>query len=231
MAEFFDLFNHRLLSLFYRAWEKHHFPVRYQLAAARTQTDDLTAYLFDVIGLGTAGLRGRMTVPDHALLRYAGLFAQRPRCVASLRAILHDYFGVPVEIQEFIGAWHRLKPENKADLESAGLNNCLGLGAIAGDMIWDPQGRFRVQLGPLKLDEFAAFLPGQEATTKLHDLVRFFVGPVLDFEVQLILQADEEVDEVPWPILGGDSEVAPRLGWSAWLKTEPFVQHALDALF
>jgi type VI secretion system protein ImpH len=184
-----------------------------------------------VIGLGTAGLRGRMTVPDHALLRYAGLFAQRPRCVASLRAILHDYFGVPVEIQEFIGAWHRLKPENKADLESAGLNNCLGLGAIAGDMIWDPQGRFRVQLGPLKLDEFAAFLPGREATDKLHDLVRFYVGPVLDFEVQLIIQANEEVDEVPWPILGGDSEVAPRLGWSAWLKTVPFVQPAGDPLF
>ena len=239
MAEFFDLFNHRLLSLFYRAWEKHRFPVRYQLAAARTQTDDLTAYLFDVIGLGTAGLRDRMTVPDHALLRYAGLFAQRPRCVSSLRAILHDYFGVPVEIQEFIGAWHQLKPENKADLESADLNNCLGLGAIAGDMIWDPQGRFRVQLGPLKLDQFAAFLPGQEATTKLHDLVRFYVGPVLDFEIQLILQANDEVDQagktlsqgVPWPVLGGDSEVALRLGWSAWLKTEPFEQPARDALF
>ena len=103
----------------------------------------------------TAGLRDRMTVPDHSLLRYAGLFAQRPRCVASLRAMLHDYFGVPVEIQEFIGAWHRLKPENIADLESAGLNNCLALGAIAGDMIWDPQGRFHpshaVARGPVVL--------------------------------------------------------------------------------
>src|ERR1017187_3755860 len=126
MAEFFDLFNHRLLSLFYRAWEKNRFPVRYELAAARSQTDDLTQYLFDFIGLGTSGLRGRMAVKDNALLRYTGLLAQKPASAISLGAILHDYFGVPVHIQEFIGAWHVLKPENRSDLVSATMNNCLG---------------------------------------------------------------------------------------------------------
>jgi type VI secretion system protein ImpH len=69
MAAFLDLFNHRMLSLFYRAWEKHRLPVRFQLASARKELDEFTQYMFDWIGLGTAGLRGRMAIRDQALLR------------------------------------------------------------------------------------------------------------------------------------------------------------------
>ena len=79
LEAFFDLFNHRLLSLFYRAWEKHHPPVLYELSAVRDQRPDpFTHSLFDIIGMGTNGLRGRMRVQDESLLLYAGLIAQRP---------------------------------------------------------------------------------------------------------------------------------------------------------
>src|SRR5262249_18022143 len=108
MAEFFDLFNHRILSLFYRAWEKHRFPVRFQLPAARHEKDAFTEYLFAWVGLGTTGLRDRMAVKDQALLRYGGLFGQNPPSAISLAGIVRDYFGVPVEIEEFIGAWYTL---------------------------------------------------------------------------------------------------------------------------
>jgi type VI secretion system protein ImpH len=227
MAEFFDLFNHRLLSLFYRAWEKHRFPVRYQLAEARKQTDDFTEYLFDWIGMGTAALRGRMAVADRALIRYAGLIGQRPACAISLGAILRDHFGVTVEIQEFVGAWHTLKEEHQSDLATGGMNNCLAGGAIAGESVWDPQAGFRVRLGPLRLEEYLEFLPGKTAALKLQDLVRFYVGPALQFDLQLLLMAVE----VPWPGLGMQGEDAPRLGWCGWLQTAPFTEDAADAVF
>jgi type VI secretion system protein ImpH len=227
MAEFFDLFNHRLLSLFYRAWEKHRFPVRYQLAAARNQTDDFTEYLFDWIGLGTAGLRGRLAVPDRALIRYAGLIGQRPACAIALGAILRDHFGVAVEIQEFMGAWHRVAEEHQSDLSGAGANNCLGAGAIAGEAVWDPQASFRVRVGPLRLEEYLDFLPGKTAAAQLRDLVRFYVGPALQFDLQLLLLAGE----VPWPRLGEPCDDAPRLAWCGWLKTESFTEDAAEAVF
>jgi type VI secretion system protein ImpH len=227
MAEFFDLFNHRLLGLFYRAWEKHRFPARYQLAAAQNKTDDITQYLFDLIGMGTGGLRERMAVPDLALLRYAGLLQQRPASAVALQAILHDYFALRVEVEEFIGAWHRLEPEYQADLASPEINNCLGEGAIAGDAVWDTQARFRVRLGPLEFNDFTRFLPGTPALQELHDLTRFYVGPVLDFDVQLVVQREE----VPGLCFGDDSATGPRLGWYAWLKTGGFEADAGDAVF
>lgn len=227
MAEFFDLFNHRLISLFYRAWEKLHFPVRFQLAAAHGDHDDVTLCLFDWIGLGTGGLRGRLSLIDDGLLRYAGLLRQRPACAANLGAILRDYFGVPVAIQEFIGGWYTLNPADQCDLASEDLNNKLGEGAIAGDAVWDPQARFCVRLGPLDLSRFLLFLPDGRAVMELRDLVRFYVGPILQFDLQLMLKADQ----VPWCELGNEGAGGPRLGWCAWLKTEPFASDAGDALF
>ncbi len=227
LAAFLDLFNHRILSLFYRAWEKHSFPARFQLAAAKNETDDITDYLFDWIGLGTKNLRGRMALRDQALLRYAGLLGQRPASAISLTAILRDYFGVEVEIEEFVGAWYTLSEDDQCDLARDALNNALGEGAIAGDAVWDPQGGFCVQLGPLPLARFVSFLPGSTTLEELRDLVRFYVGPILQFDLQLILRSHE----VPWCRLGDESPSGPRLGWCGWLKTEVFEHDAGDAVF
>jgi type VI secretion system protein ImpH len=227
MAEFFDLLNHRILSLFYRAWEKHRLPARFELAAAKGETDGFTNYLFDWIGMGTKGLRGRMSLRDEGLLRYAGLLGQTPACAESLRAILEDYFGVPAAIEEFAGAWYSLQEDEQCDLETASLKNQLGEGAIAGDAVWDPQARFRVRLGPLRLVTFLAFLPDRRAIHELRDLVRFYVGPVLQFDLQLVLKADE----VPWNRLGDETPAGPRLGWCGWLKTGELAQDAGDAVF
>jgi type VI secretion system protein ImpH len=227
MAEFFDLFNHRLLSLFYRAWEKHRFPVRFQAAALKQETDEFTQYLFDWIGMGTPKLQGRMAIPDRALLRYAGLLGQTPRSAIALESILRDYFGVQVEIEQFVGAWYPLKEEDQCDLAAEGMNNQLGQGAIAGDAVWDPQARFRVRLGPLSLVKFLSFLPDGRAVQELRDIVRFYAGPIMQFDLQLILKAEE----VPYSRLGDDSPAGPRLGWCGWLKTGEFEHNPEDAVF
>jgi type VI secretion system protein ImpH len=227
LAAFFDLFNHRIVSLFYRAWEKHRFPARFQLAEVKQETDDITHYLFDWIGMGTAGLSGRMATRDDALLRYAGLLGQRPASAISLAAILRDYFGVPVEIEEFVGAWYALSEDDQCDLAGESLSNELGQGAIAGDAVWDQQAGFRVRLGPLPLARFLSFLPGSKAVGELHDLARFYIGPILQFDLQLVLRAHE----VPWCRLGDESPSGPRLGWCGWLKTEVFSEDADDAVF
>ena len=56
------------------------------------------------------------------------------------------------------------------------------------------------------------------AIRSLRGLVRFYAGPELDFDVELVLKKDE----VPGSTLGGDG--GPRLGWTSWLKTREFSQ-------
>ena len=227
MAEFFDLFNHRVISLFYKAWEKHRSPVRHQIAVVTKRPDDTSQYLFDLIGLGTSKLRDRLQVSDEGLLPYSGLFSQMPRSAVNLRAILSDYFGVPVEIDQFQGAWYSLAEEDRSNLNEEGPKNRLGEGAIAGDAIWDPQARIRIKVGPLTLERFLSYLPESDALNQLNDLTRFYLGPVTQYELQLILSGDQ----IPSCRLGDDTANGPRPGYCAWLDRDRLGPDAGDVVF
>ena len=78
LREFFDLFNHRAISLFFRAWEKYRFPVAYDrnLREGVFEDDLFTRCLFSLVGLQVSGLRHRFSFDDHSIIFYGGLIAQ-----------------------------------------------------------------------------------------------------------------------------------------------------------
>jgi type VI secretion system protein ImpH len=227
LAAFLDLFNHRMISLFYRAWEKHRPQVLYELNAARTQRPDpFSQGLYDLIGMGTNGLRGRMRTKDESLLLYAGLIAQRPHSAAALRGILRDYFRLPVEIDQCLGSWYELEDADRCYLSSELERNQLGTGAFLGDEVWNQQSRFRIRLGPVDIERFVEFLPDSAAMAKLVELTRYLAGDAMVFDVQVFLRAAE----VPGCRLSDEGLDAPRLGWLGWLKTDAFLNDAGDAV-
>ncbi len=214
LADFFDIFNHRMISLFYLAWEKYRSSVAYE----RDGQDRVSKYLMSLIGIGTAGLEDRMVVRDDSLLYYSGLLSLQPRSAVAVRGVLQDYFGVPFEVEQFVGAWQPLEKADQCDLGNGmSLSSQLGVGTVVGDEIWDQQSRIRLKLGPLTQEQYLGFLPGGSAYEPLRELARFACGAELEIEVQLIL----ERAVVPRCKLGEDSLAGPRLGWFTWMKSGP----------
>jgi type VI secretion system protein ImpH len=215
LAAFFDIFNHRMISFFYRAWEKYRFPLDYQ----RRQADIFTRQLNALVGIGTPHLENRQEVADDSLRYYAGLLALKPRSAAALRDILMDYFGVDADVEQFIGSWRPLEGADQCCFdEGVSMSEQLGFGTVVGDAIWDQTARIRVRVGPLSRQRYESFLPGGEAYRPLEALLRFFVNDALDFEVQLVLRRQD----VPSCSLGeSEEEGAPRLGWVTWMKSVP----------
>lgn len=210
--EFLDLFNHRLISLFYRAWEKYRFPFAYE----RGRDDAFTEYLFCLVGLGTRGLRGRLRLADEGLLYYSGLIAQRPRSASAVSSVLSDRFRAPARVVPFVGQWLRIEEDSLTRLGRA--NSLLGVSTIAGARVWDAQSKFRLRFGPLTLRQFRRLVPSGEDFRPAADLTRFLVGVEFDFDVQLVLRAEE----VPPTVLTTRARRRPQLGWTSWLKTRPF---------
>jgi type VI secretion system protein ImpH len=207
---FLDIFNHRMISFLFRVWEKHRFPIAYE----RGDLDQFTGFLFSLVGMGTSGLRGRLSFPDQALVFYGGQIAQRPHSASAVAAILGDYFNLQVELEQLAGQW-LLLGENATRLGAD--NSALGLSAVAGTRVWDTQSKFRIRLGPLKLWQLKQLLPSGSAYKPLRQLSRLLVGLEFDFDAQLILEADE----VPAAKLSA-AEDGSRLGWTSWLKTRTF---------
>jgi type VI secretion system protein ImpH len=214
LEDFFDLFNHRMISLFYQAWEKYRFFVAYE----REEQDRFSRYLMSFVGLGTPGLENRQAVADESLMYYCGLLSMQPRSAAALQQVLADYFDVPVEIEQFVGAWRALEPSNQCRMEGGvPYSDQLGMGAIAGDEIWERQSRGRIRLGPLSARQYRSFLPAGDAWEPLRAIANFFTGGEIEFEVELVLKRED----VPPCELRGDGETAPLLGWFSWIKSGP----------
>jgi type VI secretion system protein ImpH len=226
MKDFLGMFEHRMISLFYRAWAKTHATVGHANGADR---DWLTRYLLNVVGLGTPGLQARLKLPDEALVYFAGLLALPSRPAAALEQLVGDYWGVPVQVEQFVGAWYPLERRAQTSLGETSLGAVeggLGFGAVAGDEVWDQQGRVRLRIGPLTRRQYDRFLPGGEAHEALRAVTRFFGNDQFDFEVQLVLARDEA------PQCRLDADDAPlALGWCTWLRTAPLDRDPDDAVF
>ena len=219
--DFLGIFEHRILSLLYRAWERSNAAVVH----GRGDRDSFTRYLLTLVGLGTPGLQGQLPLADEALLYYIGLLGIPSRPAVALEQMLADYFGVPVEIEQFVGAWYPLERSTQCGLDDDGPSTQLGLGAVAGDELWDVQSRVRVRLGPLTRDHYDRFLPGGSAHDELRALTRFFGNDQIDFEIRLVLARDE----VP-PCSLGEGDGLP-LGWCTWIRTVPFSRDADETTF
>ncbi len=211
MLAFLDMFSHRMVSLFYKAWEKYRFPIQYERGG-----DTFTSYLLDWIGLGTKGLRGRMGLDEEHLVPYGGLIQQKPHSSSALEQILTDYYGVPARVKQFYGQWLVLDDESITKLSIK--NSVLGVDAIIGTRVWDQQSKFRVVLGAMSFPQFLEFLPNGGAHDSLKSLIKYMTGLEMDFDLQLKLEAKQ----VPGCILTTRARRRPMLGWTSWLKSRPF---------
>jgi type VI secretion system protein ImpH len=214
--EFFDIFNHRIVSLFYRAWKKYRLFISYE---TRGENDDeITQRLYDIVGLGTPGLRKRMAIPDEAAIYYAGIVGNQVRSAEGLRQMLEHYFCVPVEIRQFTGGWERLPVSQQTFLrETASFSERLGVGTVVGDEVLNQQGAMTVRLGPMPLELYRQFLPGSRGQKELEAWLTFYSRRQFDFIIQLVLARDE----VPYTVLLTKQDESPRLGYESWLKVKP----------
>ncbi len=234
LRDFLDLFNHRAISLFYRAWAKYRFPLAYersQRGKTRGEEDLFTACLYCLVGLGTGGLRGRRQVDDEAFLFYAGHFAHFPRSALALELLLADYFELPVRVKQFQGQWLHLGADDQCALASAKSSpraaKRIGDNLVVGARVWEVQSKLRVRLGPLSYGQFRRFMPSGDALRPICQMIRSYAGPHFDFDVQPVLKAEE----VPACRLGGEGPDPARLGWNCWVRSRTLERDADDAVF
>ncbi len=221
LRDFLDLFNHRLVSLFYRA-RALHLPA---LQIERSPDNPYERALAAVIGLATPGLAKRMSLPDRALIARAGLLARRPVPAIVLEALLESTFGLPVEVLQFRPRRYAMTGDDENRLGRA---NCrLGEDLFLGSEITLADARIRLRAGPLDRSRFEGLLPDALEHRQFVDLVRLATGDGLDFDLQLVLEASQ----VPSTRLGRDGVAIGRLGWSTWLDHAERKRPADDATF
>lgn len=215
---FADIFHHRLLMLFYRAWANAQPATSLDRASPRR----VDAYVGSMFGIGAPEFRNRDSVSDDAKMHMVGRFALQTRPTEGLLAVLEQFLRLPFRLREFVGEWARLSPRDWLILGRPGSACTLGRDAVLGRAIWNCQHKFRITCGPLRLDDLKRMLPGGNSLRRLRDLVRGYIGDALDWDLRLVLTAAD----VPSVRLGRSGE----LGWTSWLGDRKTTADADDIL-
>ena len=201
LVDFLDLFHHRYLTLFYRAWAAG------QAAAGldRSHDERFSYFVENLAGLATEPRQPAL--PSHALLAAATHLIGPARPPYGLCATLAHYFAVPVSVIEHVFHWIEIDPVDRGQIGVPGDTAVMGMGAVMGQRIPDRQYRFRLVLGPLDFETYLRFLPVGDYFRPLVTWVRTFVGCTMDWELELQLRG------APPAVMGGGHQ----MGWSGWL--------------
>jgi type VI secretion system protein ImpH len=205
LVRFADIFHHRMLGMFYRAWAASQPAV----SLDRPKEDFFGMWIGALCGLGMPALRGRDSVSDFVKLGHAAIFGHQVKSAEGLQLVLSDYLQLPVRIEQWRGHWLGIPRSERSRIGCVDAFASLGKNLVIGERLWDCQAKFRIVLGPLGLDDYHRFLPGGRSHRKLADLVRLYAGDQLAWELQLVL----ERPQVPPAWLG----TPLLLGYTFWL--------------
>ncbi len=237
IRDFFDIFNHRAVSMMYRVRQRNrptlqtgpvddHPVARYLLSFCGLRGQALEAHFNDYPEDADPHTPATMPVRTRELIYYAGLLWHRSRSMHGLEQLLSHYYDFPVRGRELQGRWITLASEARSALSTGRHHNRLGISAVAGSRIWDPQSGFELHLGPLGWQDFVDFLPSGRRFRSFSRLTKFYVRGAFDFSTRITVKGDEIFPNRP-PLSASGNDL--RLGWTTWLLTRPMEEELVEA--
>jgi type VI secretion system protein ImpH len=221
LARFMDVFNNRFIQLFYRAWADAR-PITHR---DRPLADDrFSAFLGSSIGLASDVHRGLDSVDDMAKISFAGLLGPKAKSASRLSQALSALFGSRIEIEEFVGIRLMFEPEQCSRIGERFAT--LGRDILVGSAAYSVQDKIRIRIFADTLPGFEALLPVGPRALAFADMVHFYLGLELQWDVELCLPASE--------VRGMTLGKSGRLGWTSWLSPNWTVekeQYRADARF
>ena len=212
---FVDMMGQGMLAAFAAAGIKYRAPRAAEQAHLGQQPDPHRESLLALLGEASPTLR-RPAHERETLLYFAGYFAAWPRSADRLEAMLSEWMGHPVAVDQFQGAWLTLPREQQSRLprgRDKGQFARLGHDVAVGARAWDAQGRVQIRISGLTLPVFRALLPDQIDSGRLVGLARAYLGPAVEFSINPALRPEA----VPALALGKGA----RMGWDTWLTAKP----------
>ncbi|WP_266171046.1 type VI secretion system baseplate subunit TssG [Dyella subtropica] len=232
MAEFLDIFNHRLSTLRYEL-KAASVPAFDALRPEYTRCAEAAGALMGLTafeGEGARMLAQRVPMPRRALLALCGLAADGRRGLAQALIVLRIYLGMPLTIEPLHGAWRKIDPRDRSLLGRRRLRDTAPL----GKRVWVNHAAVALALGPVSYERLCGLLPdrtrGAKTGLRFGRAYRNFAAMLhylFDRQVDVVVTISVDEAAIPPPtlwrprLLAGFGSHGLRLGQTAWLRGRP----------
>ncbi|WP_233411903.1 type VI secretion system baseplate subunit TssG [Paraburkholderia kururiensis] len=220
VVAFLDQFNHRYVTLLYRAWKKYRYPESFRAGGSDAHSRNLLC----LAGFGWGDKPQRAGLPDSRMLALLGLLIQHTRTPEGLAGVIALAVpGVEVRVDEFFPAVTRAgQPRPLTSMGHAAISEDrarrgLGGGYVLGRRLAYRSRAVRVTLRPVDARQAHDLLPGAWLHRELMAFLQLYVGVKAD--VHLRMEVSSRL--APEPAIGPTSTgPAPRLGWTTVLRAD-----------
>lgn len=208
--EFMDLFNHRMISLVYKCWEKYRYYQQYKFSSELNgSSDSFTNWMFALCGLVEPEQRNDPDVDWNRLLPFIGMLGMRCHSVSVIESILRFYyqfknFHVCSNMQRFVLIED--DQQNRLGEQCSTISDDI----VLGNLVEDRSGKFRIKITELSYERFIQFLPNGENYASLRKIVDYVLRDQLDYDIELQLVKYEV------PELSLSNHNQEKLGWTTW---------------
>lgn len=199
LAEFLDIFNHRVMTQFYRIWRKYSYPATYEAGGK----DSISQNLLGLIGMGIPGSQQHFATPTSRFLALLGVMRQPGRTAEGVQALVR-----------------LLAPETRAEVTPHCLRTVriaspmafaddgadwLDGSTLLGDEATDANSQLLISLHTEDRDEAKEWLPDGSIYADFLVLLRVYLGWRYKAHIQLTVPTRL----LPTPVLG---DMPIRLG-------------------
>ncbi|WP_345492559.1 type VI secretion system baseplate subunit TssG [Orbus sasakiae] len=180
VMDFLDIFNHRIITQFYRVWLKYHYPASF----IRGGNDPISRCLLGLTGLGIAGTSEQIGTPDSRFLALLGLVTQRTRTAEGIVGVIKVL--VPdcdVDVYEFYPQWMNVPERAKLG------DNVTSLGgnSILGQRFKECNQTVRVVIKPHNKALIEQLLPDGQLYNDVMTLMRAYLGYQAEAKMDLCI--------------------------------------------
>jgi len=204
---FLDIFNHRIMTQFYRIWRKYSYPATFEPGGK----DSTSQSLLGLIGMGIPGTQRHFATPASRFLALLGVMRQPGRTAEGVQALVRLL--APFTRTEVTPHCLRSVPIASPMAFAGEGANWLDGDTVMGDEGTDANSQLLISLYTENADEAEEWLPDGPIYADFLVLLRVYLGWRYKARIQLTVP----VRLLPAPVLG---DVPFRLGLTGVLGLE-----------
>lgn len=217
---FLDLFNNRLINLFYKASIKYNLPLLAELKQDKHYLECIHA----LIGFRKSQTSLNDTLVAQVIAEFGGILQGQMLNVESIQQLLSSVLKQSIIIHQFIPEWFEIPNEHRSYLNSATLQ--LGVNSFCGERVKQIDSKIQLEIGPLDYNSYLKFLPNGDFNLALQGMLKQIISPTTQIELILVIDKDEVK-----PIKLNIDNSSTRLGGGAFLLSRPLQSHQAQTRF
>lgn len=187
---FLNLFNNRLINLFYRASIKHNLPLLTEIYQDKH-------YLNCIHALTGYGPTKTSSVDqteidfraDYIFAEFAGLLQGQTLNVETIQQLLTAILNHPVKVHQFMAEWFDIPVQSRSYLSLNGVQ--LGVNSFCGEKVRQIDSKIQLEIGPLVYVDYLDLLPDGKKYQLLQKILSQLCNLTLIVEIKLVIHQAE----------------------------------------